>query len=37
MWPERYEDPVTDIKELKDIKGTTDYQRKAAVPLKVKQ
>ena len=35
MWPERFEDPILDTKELNRIKGTTEYNRKAAVPVKV--
>jgi len=34
MWPERFEDPILDTKELNRIKGTTEYNRKAAVPVK---
>jgi len=34
MWPPRFEDPITDLQEIKDLKNTTDYSRKAAVPIK---
>ena len=34
MWPERFEEPVRSLKDIHAIKGTPEYARKSAVPIK---
>jgi len=34
MWPERFEEPIPDMQDIKRIKGTSEYIRKATVPVK---
>jgi len=34
MWPKKFEEPLVDLKEIDALKGTPEYMRKSAVPIK---
>ena len=35
MWPPRYENPLPEASQIKEIKGTPEYTRRLATPNKV--